>query len=285
MIKYSEIFFSPQGEGHYVGCPSVWLRFFLCNLQCDGFGQKDPTDPSTYVLPYKDLDVSTIRRLEDIPVLTHGCDSAYSWSAKFKHLQHKDTAEDLVVKLINLLPNRAWDHNHFCITGGEPLLPANQKALIELFKAMETHAAGMPMYVTIETNGTQPLSDEFIAMTSDLQKQYGVEIFFSISPKLFSVSGEGGAVIRNVIKQYSMISNHGQLKFVVNGTNDCWKELEQAIKDIKEVYVRYPVWLMPVGAKKEQQDGVGDIVSEACRRGYRVSPRAHCTWFGNGMGT
>ena len=35
---YSEVFHSIQGEGHYTGRPTVWLRFFLCNLQCNGFG-------------------------------------------------------------------------------------------------------------------------------------------------------------------------------------------------------------------------------------------------------
>jgi len=67
-IAYSEIFHSIQGEGHYTGRPTAWLRFFLCNLQCDGFGQKDPTDPSTYVLPYKTIKVEDYKRLEDLPV-------------------------------------------------------------------------------------------------------------------------------------------------------------------------------------------------------------------------
>ena len=53
---YSEIFHSIQGEGHYTGIPTAWIRFFLCNLQCSGFGQKDPTDPSTYDLPFQDFD-------------------------------------------------------------------------------------------------------------------------------------------------------------------------------------------------------------------------------------
>ncbi len=35
---YSEIFDSIQGEGTYTGVHSLWLRFFLCNLQCNGFG-------------------------------------------------------------------------------------------------------------------------------------------------------------------------------------------------------------------------------------------------------
>ena len=50
---YSEIFDSIQGEGEYTGYPTAWLRFYLCNLQCNGFSQDDPTDPSTYKLPYK----------------------------------------------------------------------------------------------------------------------------------------------------------------------------------------------------------------------------------------
>ena len=47
---YSEIFHSIQGEGYYTGYPTLWLRLWACNLQCHGFGQKDPTDESTYIL-------------------------------------------------------------------------------------------------------------------------------------------------------------------------------------------------------------------------------------------
>ena len=46
---YSEIFHSIQGEGHYTGVPTAWIRFFLCNLQCSGFGQIDPTNPDTWI--------------------------------------------------------------------------------------------------------------------------------------------------------------------------------------------------------------------------------------------
>ena len=38
-VYYSEIFHSIQGEGHYTGVPTAWIRFFLCNLQCSGFGR------------------------------------------------------------------------------------------------------------------------------------------------------------------------------------------------------------------------------------------------------
>ena len=92
---YSEIFHSIQGEGHYTGVPTAWLRFFLCNLQCNGFGQKDPTDPSTYELPFEEFDTSTVSRVEDLPVWDKGCDSSYTWSKKFKHLMGQKTAVEL----------------------------------------------------------------------------------------------------------------------------------------------------------------------------------------------
>ena len=92
---YSEIFHSIQGEGHYTGVPTTWLRFFGCNLECNGFGQDDPTDPSTYKLPYKDFDIIEVKNVEDLPVWKYGCDSSYSWSKKFAKIQKNETEEEV----------------------------------------------------------------------------------------------------------------------------------------------------------------------------------------------
>jgi len=37
-LRYSEAFYSIQGEGRYVGVPSVFLRTFGCNFRCMNFG-------------------------------------------------------------------------------------------------------------------------------------------------------------------------------------------------------------------------------------------------------
>ena len=78
--KYSEIFTSIQGEGIYTGSPTVWLRWFLCNLQCSGFGQTIPEDSNTHVLPYKDFDISNIKKIQDLPVFSTGSSPAIPFS-------------------------------------------------------------------------------------------------------------------------------------------------------------------------------------------------------------
>ena len=108
-LKYSETFFSAQGEGQYVGIPSLWMRFFLCNLQCNGFGQKDPTNPETYELPYETIDITNIDSVFDLPVFDKGCDSSYSWSKKFKNLQRSGTAEDIAHTIVDMLKNHDVD--------------------------------------------------------------------------------------------------------------------------------------------------------------------------------
>ena len=298
-IAYSEIFHSIQGEGHYTGRPTAWLRFFLCNLQCDGFGQKDPTDPSTYVLPYKEIKVEDIRRLEDLPVWKYGCDSSYSWSAKFKHLQHKHTAAEICNRIRQSMyhpsnPEGRFNKQdgtmqHMCFTGGEPLMKHAQEAAIGIIDQFATEG-DFPLYVTWETNGTQPLTSEFANYFSE----YPGEVFFSVSPKLWRTSGEKpeDAIKPEIVKTYENLSRNGQLKFVVNGTEESWNELEETVALFRDAGVTYPVWVMGVGATLEAQKGteagyIGEahIATEAFKRGYNYSSRVHVHLWGNTMGT
>ena len=37
-IRYTEAFYSIQGEGRFTGVPSVFLRMYGCNFTCPKFG-------------------------------------------------------------------------------------------------------------------------------------------------------------------------------------------------------------------------------------------------------
>ena len=299
---YSEIFYSMQGEGHYTGVPTLWLRFFLCNLQCNGFGQKNPTEPSTWQLPYDELDVTPYNTMEELPVFPYGCDSSYSWAAKFKHLQRKGNAADIADKMIDLIKTdqnpegllhhpRTGQDIHFCFTGGEPLMKHAQEAVMEIINYLR-FACNVPKYITFETNGTQELTPAFKKFFQN-RGMYDGEIFFSVSPKLWSVAGEepAKAIRPETVAQYHTLSDKGQLKFVINGTQEAWDEMELVVDRFRAAGVSYPVWIMPAGATVEGQKGLleghgsaGAIADEALRRGYNVSARVHAYLWDNVIG-
>lgn len=298
---YSEIFRSIQGEGVYTGIPTAWVRFYLCNLQCNGFGQEDPTDPSTYELPYQKIDLKDISRVEDLPVFEKGCDSSYTWSKRFKHLMHKGDANHIVNEIQNVMRSpfnpagtfynpESWQTAHLCFTGGEPLMKHAQQCAVEVINILR-EADNLPPSITWETNGTQKLTSDFISFFSN-PANYPGEIVFSVSPKLWTVSGEKAkkAIQPECVAQYQELAyktgGQGYLKFVM-GTNEAhWYELENVINTFRDFGINWPVWIMPVSATVEgQQEIAGKVAEMAIERGYNVSARVHCYLFGNKIGT
>jgi len=291
---YSEIFHSIQGEGHYTGVPTAWIRFFLCNLQCNGFGQIDPSDPSTYELPFETYDVSQVKRVEDLPVWDKGCDSSYTWAKKYKHLMGQETPTVLANKIVDVLktdsnPDGLFLHpvtkqrQHLCITGGEPLMVTGQTATVGIYEELERQS-NLPSSMTFETNGTQKLKQPFI----DWANRIDTEIFFSVSPKLWSVAGEKAekAIKPEIVAEYYNTSKTGQLKFVCGHKDEQWDEMEEAIAKFKSAGVDWPIWVMPVGAREEEQkDSAGAVAKRAFQRGYNVAARVHVYLFGNAIGT
>ena len=303
LYHYSEIFHSIQGEGHYTGVPTVWLRFFLCNLQCNGFGQIDPTNEDAWDLPFKDFDVDekdengnfVYNKMSDLPVWHKGCDSSYSWSKKFKRLQDKGTSAEILQRMIDETgqSEEMALNNHFCFTGGEPMMKHAQKCSLEMMNIMHKDYGRLPPSVTYETNGTQKLTTEFFYGWHTLQ-QRGAELFMSVSPKLWSVAGEKAdkAIKPDVVAEYAELTRNGQLKFVVNGTQESWDEVEDVISQFRRHGVDYPVWIMNAGATFEGQQGEIEghnpesiVCNEALKRGYNYSTRAHVHIYGNQIGT
>ena len=292
-LKYSETFFSAQGEGQYVGIPSLWMRFFLCNLQCNGFGQKDPTNPDTYELPYQTIDISDITNVFDLPVFDKGCDSSYTWSKKYKHLITDKTVIEAVDELTALLPHGKFIHpatgqaSHMVFTGGEPMIKGTQPGMIEVIEEFKRRH-NKPQYVTVETNGTRPITDEFAEW---IEKEYtskeNKEWYWSLSPKLWATAGEQSkkAIKPEVIGRYAEVSPKGQLKYVVNGTDESWQEVEENTKLFREAGCNYPVWIMGVGGTFEGLvQTEASIADEAIQRGYNYTSRVHVHIYGNAIG-
>lgn len=179
-----------------------------------------------------------------------------------------------------------------------------QEAVIDIISEFKNRPGGRmktgvikgsnaPEYITFETNGTQELTDGFVNYFSN-RGLYSGELFFSVSPKLFTVAGERPekAIRPEVVKQYDWISNgRGQLKFVVGAKPEQWEEVDEAVAKFREAGVTYPVWIMPVGATEEAQYGqldnyasAGDVAEMAFKRGYNVSSRVHVYLWGNLIG-
>jgi len=295
-VRYSEIFFSFQGEAAYAGTPAIWIRLFGCPLECSGFGQKDPTDPSTYVLPYETVDLSNIKTLEELPVFEYGCDSSYSWSNRYKHLVHDASPEEVAIKLEAELEkagikDKVWAHPDtrqpvmLCFTGGEPMMW--QKQVAAIMEALRARGNVIPL-INIETNATMRLNPVLFRQIIPENEIYRTVLHFSMSPKLFTVSGEKDVIKLENLLEYAAFADTSCLKIVHNGSQKAWEEIDfymphfQALRDADTEF-----WIMPVGATKEQQEapGIAEIAMEAMKRGWKVATRNHTYVFGNKIGT
>ena len=290
-LRYSEVFYSVQGEGRFVGVPSVFLRVFGCNFECAGFGQERGKLIATDQMPYftdpkaDKNHPEAYKSIEELPVTPIGCDSSASWAMKYKHLQLTETIEQVQQRIIDLLPNGKYDERediHLVITGGEPLLGWQRvwPELLELGRSI-----GLKN-ITFETNGTQNLQEQFIEYLNGDGKD--IHVTWSTSPKL-SLSGEKNedALKPDVLVDMNKVTNsHLYNKFVVRDIND-FEEVDTFVNAYKEAGVKLDaVYCMPEGATLEQQTLTAKGVAEACMEtGYKLSPRLHIDLFGNAWGT
>lgn len=285
-IKVSEIFYSAQGEGRFVGVPSVFLRTFGCNFTCSGFGCK-PGEKSTEADQVA-KNVHLYKNFNSLPLVNTGCDSYASWHPEFKHLSPNYNTTNLVDKLLELTPNQKWVQDngndvHLVITGGEPLL-GWQRAYEELL----SHPRMTDLQnITFETNGTQLLQQGFknyLAKWVD-QDPGRRQITFSVSAKL-SASGEKweDAICPDVVVDYQANSHTTYLKFVVE-TNEHFQEVDRAVAEYRSAGFKGIVYVMPQGGvvAPYEQNRVR-VADWALSTGYYYSPRLHVDLWGNGWG-
>jgi 7-carboxy-7-deazaguanine synthase len=288
-IKVSEVFYSLQGEGRFVGVPSVFLRTYGCNFTCAGFGcAPGESSPEADEVAKK---VELYSDFNSLPLVNTGCDSYASWHPAFKHLSPTQTTEELVERMLALTPNNQWVQNngndvHLVITGGEPLL-GWQRAYAELLS--HPRMADLKN-ITFETNGTQELQPNFRHFLLDwtlnprLGKKGPTALTFSVSAKL-SASGEKWeeAIRPDIVMSYADIG-HTYLKFVVE-TDAHIEDAIRATDEYRRAGFKGTIYLMPQGGVVKPYDENKLRIANICvEQGWNYSPRLHVDLWGNGWG-
>ena len=279
-LKVSELFYSIQGEGRYMGVPSVFLRTFGCNFTCDGFGM--PRGEKTNERHAIAERITEFKQYRDLPLVHTGCDSYASWDPKFKDLSPMLTTDSIAESICEMLPYKEWRDEHLVITGGEPLL-GWQRAYPKLLD--HPKMAGLKE-ITFETNGTQKLSKEFKSYLSNwAHKTWGREITFSVSAKL-PVSGEkwNEAILPDIVCEYEDVG-YAYLKFVI-ATEQDFADAECAIGAYRARGFKGPVYVMPVGGV-ESVYALNNrrVANLAMKNGLRYSDRLQVPLFKNEWGT
>jgi len=281
-IKIAELFYSIQGEGRYMGVPSVFLRTFGCNFKCAGFGMPrgELSNEAEEIAEVAHL----YNKYEELPLVSTGCDSYASWHPSFKELSPMLTSDAIADRIIEILPGNKWDQAHLVITGGEPLL-GWQRAYPDLLSHPKMSYL---KEITFETNGTQKLTPEF----KQYLKQWGQnppfasrEITFSVSAKL-PCSGEKfeDAICPEVVCEYEEVGTT-YLKFVI-ATEQDFADAQCAIGAYRAAGFKGHVYLMPVGGVESvyalNNRNVADL---AMKNGLRYSDRLQVPLFKNEWGT
>ena len=283
-IKLSELFYSIQGEGRYMGVPSVFLRTFGCNFKCQGFGMPRgelSTDADEIAEIHSGY---PFKSYETLPLVSTGCDSYASWHPDFKELSPVVETTGIVDRIMEILPHQRWQDEHLVITGGEPLL-GWQRAYPELLD--HANMAGLKE-ITFETNGTQKLTPEFkesLIKWKITNHQLNRELTFSVSAKL-PASGEKWeeAICPDVVCEYEQVGT-AYLKFVV-ATKEDIADAERAVEEFRTAGFTGHVYLMPVGGVESVYTlNAKNVAVAAMKRGWRYSDRLQVPLFKNEWGT
>jgi 6-pyruvoyltetrahydropterin 2'-reductase len=114
------VFYTIEGEGEFIGQPSVFMRMAMCNLTCIGFASEDSPN---------------------------GCDSFVSWSVK-----NKKTFTEIFQMMEN---NNYIEHLRnnaiLKLTGGEPFI--QEKQLLKFIETFIEKYSFLPR-IDFETNAT-----------------------------------------------------------------------------------------------------------------------------------
>ncbi len=248
MIPVVEHFFSFQGEGRYVGTPSVFVRFGGCNLGCKGFGVKTVS-------------------AKDSAIMIVGCDSIKAvHNEHFAHLWER--VEDLKPLIMTHLKKLHFKPD-IVFTGGEPLLHYENPILLDALD----YFINKGYRITFETNATIMIDFEKYPIYK--------KVTFAMSVKLEN-SGElkqkrlNKAAIKAIVTE----TKKSFFKFVLSRDTLCKAEIEEITKDVD-----IPIYCMPMGSTaKELAQNDKTIANFCIQNGYNYVDRMHIRLWDNEEG-
>ena len=242
MVYLVEHFYSIQGEGKYVGTPSLFFRFGGCNMKCEGFGCSEIAPNGDKVL---------------------GCDTVYAVNKE--HFSQNWVAIESSQELLNVLelyelPNAV----DIVLTGGEPLIYANDSIFVEFLERLVANGHR----VTFETNGS---------LNIDFEK-YSVyrECYFALSVKLSNSNEPLSKRVRgDVIYNIATNAKDAFFKFSIDAES-INLGLEEELNEILIHSPKTKVYCMPLGGNREEVEANTEPLIEFCKvKGYNFSDRLH----------
>jgi len=242
MIYLVEHFYSIQGEGRYTGTPSLFFRFGGCNMKCEGFGCKEIAPSGKEIL---------------------GCDTVYAVNREnFLPNWILINSSKELLNILNLyeLPKKV----DIVLTGGEPLIYANEPIFIEFLEALDTDGHR----ITFETNGS---------LYVDFEK-YPIykKCIFALSVKLSNSNEPFSKRVRgDIINSIATNAKEAFFKFSIDAES-IDLGLEEEIFEITLHSLETQVYCMPLGGNKKEVEANTEPLVEFCKaKGYNFSDRLH----------
>jgi len=237
-----EHFYSIQGEGKYVGNPSLFFRFGGCNMKCEGFGCSEVAQDGTSVV---------------------GCDTVYAVNKEhFSHSWVPITSTQELLRILELyeLPHAV----DVVLTGGEPLIYADDAVFVAFLEKLIERGH----QITFETNGS--LSVDF--------EKYPLyrECIFALSVKLSNSNEKFEKRVKgDIIYNIATNAKDAFFKFSIDAES-INLALEDEIESITQHAPQTKIYCMPLGGTKEEVERNSEPLVEYCKvKGYNFSDRLH----------
>ena len=250
MIRLVEHFYSIQGEGRYIGKPSLFFRLGGCNLRCEGYG-------STTKLPD-----ATVAK---------GCDTLYAVDRSFsKSWMDISKVEELIAIYKSYNLPQGVD---IVFTGGEPLLYASSEVLVEFLRFLQKRGHR----ITFETNATLMVDFSRFSIYK--------ECLFVLAIKLENSNEPYAKRIKpKVVSHLAKGAKESFFKFTLDEAT-IKKDAHRQIEEIRSLAKELEVFCMPLGDDSATlQANTAALIPFCKQHGYRFSDRLHIRLWGQTRG-